>query len=259
MYKGLNPILTGTRFGPKALKMRTIKAGSLNPILTGTRFGLFNLCHNNTSYLVSILFLLVLGSVKTDYSEIKDITPEVSILFLLVLGSVPTFVMFNFGTIPSLNPILTGTRFGLRTVENTELGYRRSQSYSYWYSVRSNQHHEHSRTNFTSLNPILTGTRFGRTGLRQTNRPKIVSILFLLVLGSVLTREGFIWAKNKSQSYSYWYSVRSDGKQISVPVKLDVSILFLLVLGSVLFPTMLTTFLTKLSQSYSYWYSVRSP
>src|SRR5690625_6934502 len=108
-----------------------------------------------------------------------------------------------------LNPILAGTGFCLKVQLIIVVNGKESQSYSCWYSVLSL-----------------------KSSQKQT-QAKQVSILFLLVLGSV--------AK---------YSGRKDGVW-------TVSILFLLVLGSVL-QNFKRRVYGRASQSYSCWYWVLS-
>ncbi len=83
------------------------------------------------------------------------------------------------------------------------------------------------------LNPILIGTRFGQNNAK-------VSALKTISLNPILIGTRFGQKKEntyneileESQSYSYWYSVRSEGLEASEE-QIEVSILFLLVLGSV--------------------------
>src|SRR5690625_6934182 len=80
---------------------------SLNPIFSGTGFCLkFQIFRLKVPIVVSILFLLVLGSVSWESYGAGEIGC-VSILFLLVLGSVIMDVKLIV-VVNGLNPILAG-------------------------------------------------------------------------------------------------------------------------------------------------------
>src|SRR5690625_1159200 len=182
--EGLNPILAGTGFCPKLFDDYISGKISLNPILAGTGFCLARELTFRFSDEVSILFLLVLGSVYLKI-QIIHITGMVSILFLLVLGSVNNGTFRSELTKNSLNPILAGT------------GFCRDESFF-------------TQVGAPSLNPILAGTGFCHFYINLPEKSQVkVSILFLLVLGSVKNRLVFQSWSNMSQSYSCWYWVLS--------------------------------------------------
>src|SRR5690625_2348696 len=84
-----------------------------------------------------------------------------------------------------------------------------SQSYSCWYWVLSEK--KRSDSLITSrLNPILAGTGFCQFPETTPDAVSRVSILFLLVLGSVIENIVIRVRWMKSQSYSCWYWVLSE-------------------------------------------------
>ncbi len=180
---------------------------SLNPILIGTRFGLEgfpDVLYSESSQSYSYWY-----SVRSEqFDKHVDNCKDVSILFLLVLGSVTKYRVGLWECSSRLNPILIGTRFGHHAIGRTSkengslnpilIGTRfglanydkagrdvQSQSYSYWYSVRSREPENPNHHRQRCLNPILIGTRFGLMEDLQNDFIRGVSILFLLVLGSV--------------------------------------------------------------------------
>src|SRR5690625_1518787 len=121
--------------------------------------------------------------------------------------------MTNF---ESLNPILAGTGFCLSLLCDLYIRYQVSQSYSCWYWVLSRDKKERNEVlNWVSILFLLVlGSVISDKDRKRSVRD--VSILFLLVLGSVISQMIRMKKLLKSQSYSCWYWVLSIREKLSV-------------------------------------------